>query len=220
MDDIKENTRQIIIDCSIKLFAQSGYANVSVRDIAKAVGIKPASLYYHFDNKQSLYLASINDSFSIKASVFAEVLRMPVSAEIRLKHYIYKLTELVTDDEPFRRLMQREMLDGDEQRMQYLAEKVFQEQFNAIGLLLTEIKPECDPHMNAISILGLVLYHFETSPIRLFLQGYKDEHDRIDFIAQHVYRLIMHGLSACATQPKDVFLSRHTSSLEQRALNQ
>ncbi|WP_198263739.1 TetR/AcrR family transcriptional regulator [sulfur-oxidizing endosymbiont of Gigantopelta aegis] len=212
MDDIKEGTRQIIVDRSIQLFAQSGYANVSVRDIAKAVGIKPASLYYHFDNKQSLYLAAINESFSIKASVFAAVLQMQVSTELKLKHYIYKLTELVAEDEPFRRLMQREMLDCDEQRMQYLAEQVFQEQFNALGLLLTEIEPNCDAHLQAISILGLVLYHFETTPIRLFLTGYKAEHEQVDVIAQHVYGLLINGLSDAFVQKKSDFL---TSNIHQ-----
>ena len=194
MDVVKENTRQTIIDNAIKLFAQSGYADVSVRDIAKAVGIKPASLYYHFDNKQTLYLASIKESFSLKATVFDEVLQMQAPADIKLKQYIYKLTKLASEDEPFRRLMQREMLDGDEKRMKYLAEQVFQEQFNALSLLVTEINPDCDPHMSAISILSLVLYHFETTPFRLFLKGYKNEHNQVEFIAQHVFNLLMNGL--------------------------
>lgn len=194
MDVIKENTRQTIIDISIKLFAQSGYANVSVRDIASAVGIKPASLYYHFDNKQTLYLASIKESFSLKATVFSEVLERQEPAALKLKHYIEKLTELASEDEPFRRLMQREMLDGDEKRLQYLAEKVFQEQFDALGMLLTEIDPECDPHITAISILSLVLYHLETAPLRVFLKGYKKEHNQVDFISQHIFNLLINGL--------------------------
>ncbi|MCW8931410.1 MAG: TetR/AcrR family transcriptional regulator [Gammaproteobacteria bacterium] len=194
MNVIKENTRQTIIDISIKLFAQSGYANVSVRDIAKEVGIKPASLYYHFDNKQTLYLASIKESFSLKASVIAEVLNRQEPAELKLKHYVYKLTELASEDEPFCRLMQREMLDGDEQRLKYLAEKVFQEQFDAVGDLVKEIDPQCDPHMSVISILSLVLYHMETRPFQMFLSGYKKEHNQVDFIAEHVFKLLMNGL--------------------------
>jgi len=194
MDASKENTRETIIKISIELFAQSGYANVSVRDIAQAVGIKPASLYYHFDNKETLYLASIQESFTQKASVFEEVLRVKEPAEIKLKHYIFKLTELAADDEPFRRLMQREILDGDEERMQYLAKKVFQDQFNALGFLVSEIAPDCDRHMTAISILSLVLYHFETARFRRYLDGYKKEHEDIAFIAEHVFNLLMNSL--------------------------
>lgn len=194
MDIKKESTRQTILKISIELFAQSGYANVSVRDIAQAVGIKPASLYYHFTNKQTLYLASIEESFSLKAAVFSKVLALQEPADIKLQQYIYTLTQLASEDEAFRRLIQRELLDGDEKRMQYLAENVFQEQFNALGNLVTEVEPDCDPHMSAISILSLVLYHLETAPIRCFLKGHKKVHNDINFIAQHVFNLLKKGL--------------------------
>lgn len=47
---------QIIMDSTI-LFAQRGYAAVSMRDIAKSIGIKPASLYHHFASKEALWNA-------------------------------------------------------------------------------------------------------------------------------------------------------------------
>jgi AcrR family transcriptional regulator len=196
MDAARENTRQTILKISIELFARAGYANVSVRDIANAVGIKPASLYYHFANKSALYLSAIEESFSEKAKVFAEVLQMPFTPEVRLEHYVHRLTELASKDEPFRRLMQRELLDGDEQRMRYLAEEVFQEQFSELGKLVNEIAPGVDPHMNAFSILSLVLHHLDSAAIRRFLPGYQPEHDDIDVIASHVYQLLIHGLKS------------------------
>ncbi len=194
MDVIKEDTRQTIINVSIELFAKSGYANVSVRDIAAEVGIKPASLYYHFDNKQTLYLASIKESFSPKAIVLSEVLLKQEPAKDKLRHYINKLTQLAYEDEPFRCLMQREILDGDEKNMQYLAEKVFQNQFEALGELIMEINPKCDPYMTAISIIALILYHFEISSIRIFLKGHKTEYNQVDTISQHAFNLLMNGL--------------------------
>ena len=194
MDAIKDNTRQTILKVSVDLFAQHGYANVSVRDIARAVGIKPASLYYHFANKQALYLSAIEESFSQKAQVFSEVLQMPLPADERLKHYVHRLTELAVEDEPFRRLMLRELLDGDEQRMQYLAEKIFHEQFSELGKLVNEINPERDPHMVAISILSMVLHHLDTMAIRRFLPGYKEDHNEIEVIAEHVNHLLFVGL--------------------------
>lgn len=194
MDAVKENTRQTILKVSIDLFAKKGYANVSVRDIAKAVGIKPASLYYHFANKQSLYVSSIEESFSHKAKVFSEVLQLPLPAEERLKQYVYRLTELAVNDEPFRRLMLRELLDGDEQRIRYLAEEVFQEQFSELGQLINEIDNRSDPHMVAISILSMVLHHLDTASIRRFLPGYKPEHNEVEFIAGHVNQILFNGL--------------------------
>ena len=55
-------TKQIILDKSLDLFAEKGYYATSVRDIAKVVGIKDSSLYFHFTNKQAI-LDSITEEF-------------------------------------------------------------------------------------------------------------------------------------------------------------
>ena len=44
-------TKELIFDTFIEMISSSGYENVSVRDITNKVGIKPASLYNHFENK-------------------------------------------------------------------------------------------------------------------------------------------------------------------------
>lgn len=48
-------TKLRIVDCSIELFAKRGYNDVSVRDIARAVGIKDASIYSHFSSKDEIF---------------------------------------------------------------------------------------------------------------------------------------------------------------------
>ncbi|MCH7868028.1 MAG: 4a-hydroxytetrahydrobiopterin dehydratase [Myxococcales bacterium] len=50
-------TRERILDEAEVLFANSGFAGTSVRDIATAAGLTPASLYNHFSNKDALYRA-------------------------------------------------------------------------------------------------------------------------------------------------------------------
>ncbi len=49
-----QTTRRLILEAAAGLFRQKGYAAVSLRDIAEAVGMKTGSLYYHFDSKESL----------------------------------------------------------------------------------------------------------------------------------------------------------------------
>ena len=48
-----ETTRQIL-EISADLFARKGYDNVSVHEIAVAVGIKESSIYNHFTSKASI----------------------------------------------------------------------------------------------------------------------------------------------------------------------
>ena len=51
--------RDAILDTSAKLFNERGYKAVSIRDIAQACGMTNAALYYHFKNKEDLFLAML-----------------------------------------------------------------------------------------------------------------------------------------------------------------
>lgn len=44
-------------DASASLFASKGFHRTTIRDIVKAVGMLPGSLYYHFANKDEVLLA-------------------------------------------------------------------------------------------------------------------------------------------------------------------
>ena len=59
-------TRERTMEIAARLFAQNGFKGVSMRDIANAVGIKAASLYNHFSDKEDLYLSSLEHAFSFR----------------------------------------------------------------------------------------------------------------------------------------------------------
>lgn len=48
------NTKELILINALDMFAKSGYNSVSIRDMARKVGIKESSIYYHFKNKQDI----------------------------------------------------------------------------------------------------------------------------------------------------------------------
>ena len=50
----KASTKEQIFNTALRLFEASGVENVSMRDIADAVGIKAASIYNHYTNKEQL----------------------------------------------------------------------------------------------------------------------------------------------------------------------
>jgi AcrR family transcriptional regulator len=55
------NTKEKIMLEALNLFSVRGFEAVSVRDIARAVGIKESSLYNHFTNKQDIFDTILNE---------------------------------------------------------------------------------------------------------------------------------------------------------------
>lgn len=51
---MKNDTRQKILDTARELFNKYGYNSVSLRDVAKEVGISEGNLTYHFSKKEKL----------------------------------------------------------------------------------------------------------------------------------------------------------------------
>ena len=69
----KGNTKQEILDAALELFSVQGYEATSISQLADAVGIRKASLYSHFENKQAILDALIQTTMEEyeKHSIFA-----------------------------------------------------------------------------------------------------------------------------------------------------
>ena len=69
----KGNTKQEILDAALELFSVQGYEATSISQLAEAVGIRKASLYSHFENKQAILDALIQTTLEQyeKHSIFA-----------------------------------------------------------------------------------------------------------------------------------------------------
>ena len=68
------NTKQEILEASLDLFSIQGFEATSISQIACAVGIRKASLYSHFENKQAILDAIVKDVLDQYAehSIFAK----------------------------------------------------------------------------------------------------------------------------------------------------
>lgn len=48
-------TKEKIAETALELFSQRGYSGVSIREIARAVGIRESSIYNHFESKKAIF---------------------------------------------------------------------------------------------------------------------------------------------------------------------
>lgn len=56
-----EQRRRQILDVALRLFAERGFTNVSVADVANEVGITTAGLLHHFGTKNALLIAVLQE---------------------------------------------------------------------------------------------------------------------------------------------------------------
>ncbi len=54
-----------ILEVSAKLFAEKGYANVSIRDVCREANTTPPMVYYYFKDKKGLFDAAVSNRVSL-----------------------------------------------------------------------------------------------------------------------------------------------------------
>lgn len=190
----KKKTREEILELSVPLFAKDGYDGVSMRDVAAATGLTTSALYYHFADKEDLYLSVVIHDFRGKSTALLNIIKGPEPPWERLEKFIEGLVNLTASDKNFSRLMQWVKLDSDEARQHKLAEQVFSDMFVSVHDLVAELNSGHDAYMLAISIFGLIVFPFELVTTHKFMPGYRPEHDKPAVMAKHVIDLLRSSL--------------------------
>ena len=71
----KERTRRAILDAALDLCEDSSLVALSLRQVAKEVGIVPTAFYRHFDSIEALGLALVDESFESLRAMLRDVRR-------------------------------------------------------------------------------------------------------------------------------------------------
>ncbi|MBF0453847.1 MAG: TetR/AcrR family transcriptional regulator [Magnetococcales bacterium] len=183
-----------ILEAALPLFAAYGYKGVAMRDIANAVGITAAALYNHFPNKEQLHLKALEYAFAKKVGNLSTLLEEGADSRARLHRFVLFWVESFGSDVILRSLLQRELADADPTRMKLLVEHIYQPVFDDVGGFIEEIANGLDPHLLFVSTIGLVMYHFEMSPVRQLIPGYHVEHESPEHLTQHIISLLHNGI--------------------------
>lgn len=101
---ISLSPRDAIADVAIKLFSENGYTGTTMRDIAKAVGVLPGSLYAHIESKDQLLLEIVSEGISHFLAIEETLKGMKTSATEQLRTAI-RLHMAVVAEDPERTLV-------------------------------------------------------------------------------------------------------------------
>ena len=167
MPRLKGNTREIILEKSLKLFSVNGFEAVSIRTIAAEVGIGNSALYKHFPSKQAIFDALVED-LKNKYMDFAGMVSEDIRGVDAVIDVCLKMFEFQTENEQIVNF--RQMLLIEKFRNPQMA-KIYREFFidaplnklKAIFETLQEKKLmiKGDPFVFAMELYSpFYLYHF------------------------------------------------------------
>jgi TetR/AcrR family transcriptional regulator len=128
VSDRAAETRARILDAALQEFSAHGLAGARTEQIASIAGVNKALLYYYFESKENLYLASIEMiSAKIRDRTMAVFLRECSPGERVLRSALEHFDRILTQHE-FQGLMQQEMIrmhKGESTAMPILVKRVF-----------------------------------------------------------------------------------------------
>ena len=150
---------------AIELFALRGFDGVSVRDVARAVGVTMPTLYHHFGDKRRLYLESCLWLFDQWGQRLGLLLEREGSPQQQLFDYCARLSDSLTRDRKFSSLLQRELLERDAVGIRQLTRHIFSGHFKAVVRLCRKLGCGSDAVLRAHTIYALTFGMAQLQPI-------------------------------------------------------
>jgi AcrR family transcriptional regulator len=108
----KERTRRAILDAALRLSEQTGLVGLSLRQVAREVGIVPTAFYRHFDSIDQLGLALVEESFTTQRAMIRDVRRGSPPLEEIVDRSVEVLDEHVRDQRAHFAFIARERSGG------------------------------------------------------------------------------------------------------------
>ncbi len=92
-DSKRELRREQILKIASELFSEKSYHDVTVDEIAGAVGVAKGIIYLYFRSKERLYLEILEDSFEAIESLLEKEIAKSDSAPVKLKKVLRLIFE-------------------------------------------------------------------------------------------------------------------------------
>jgi AcrR family transcriptional regulator len=90
-------TKDDILDAAAQIISQKGYHAASMQDIAQAVNLQKASLYYHISSKQEILLALLDRALDLLIEHIQAVISQPLPPEEKLRNAIDAYLQAMLD---------------------------------------------------------------------------------------------------------------------------
>jgi len=161
------STKEKILNESLDLFAANGYHGTSMREIAKAVGIKGSSIYNHFSGKEDIfselfnYLAPLN----LESEKFQEKFMTAAADPLKALNYFANIVIDEMQDNKKVKLLKMMLRENNnpvvKKRLQHRMESNIERITKFFAQLQQQgkIKSNLDPAFTANEFVSALIYY-------------------------------------------------------------
>jgi len=115
--EIREETRNLIIKKSILYFAKNGFAGTKISDLSRHIGIAQGTIYIYFKSKEELYseIFAISDKIAGNDKL-TTLAKLPLPSEKKIRMMSDYIIKSLKDDEVFSAgiaLFTQRLLEGE-----------------------------------------------------------------------------------------------------------
>src|SRR5690606_20324913 len=110
----KERTRSALLTAALELSQEQGFAQTSLRQVAKRAGVVPAAFYRHFDSMDELGLALVERCFGTLRAMIRDAQRDPEVFDHIIDASAEILVEAVKNNKADFAFVARERVGGSE----------------------------------------------------------------------------------------------------------
>ena len=153
------STQQKILRVAAQLFAERGFADTNIREIADRSGTSIPTIYHHFGNKNQLYQITCTTIFGRKSAAHMRELidKSARSDAERLLNYYLALEKDLSEDRIYFHLLHREWLNRDHAGQSQLSQESFGPAFSEVCRICTKLRPDRNPFILALSLYAMII---------------------------------------------------------------
>ena len=161
-----EITRQQILKAALRVFSSKGYSDTRLEDVAQEAGVTRGAIYWHFENKEDLYLQFTEQLFEKYQRQIHQALAIDGSPLTKIRNLLKELFIMLEDDEEFRAnytmslfgtTMTNKMRDQLNRFVAFMG-KLGQTLGNLIqeGIEAGEVDPATNPFVAAVALVSYI----------------------------------------------------------------
>lgn len=167
---VDKDSRGRLLEAGTELFANKGFAAVSIRELAQAAQVNSALINYHFGGKDGLYVAILENTFGQIQNGFQKALSPEISPLARLQFFVDNLVRIHQENPFLKRLMNSELCNPTIHFENIIKKRVAQfyqmgQETIAAASAAGELRSDLNPAFIAIALAGMINFYFLAQPV-------------------------------------------------------